>query len=128
MDSSMITTRIAIITATIVVALATTPALSQDTRVLRYGNTSGWSYDNRGDDRDSPTNGFFPGNYASDPSHAWAGAAGPLEINPRRSPAPYPSRVIFGAAGDQASCSRRHRSYDPASGTFRGRDGVRHRC
>lgn len=27
-----------------------------------------------------------------------------------------------------AYCSRRYRSYDPASGTFLGNDGLRHRC
>ena len=37
------------------------------------------------------------------------------------SPSPY--------AGDAvAYCSRRYRSYDPASGTFLGYDGVRHPC
>jgi hypothetical protein len=29
---------------------------------------------------------------------------------------------------DQSSCAQRYRSYDPASGTFMGRDGVRHSC
>ncbi len=29
---------------------------------------------------------------------------------------------------DGASCAGRYRSYDPASGTFRGHDGRRHAC
>jgi BA14K-like protein len=29
---------------------------------------------------------------------------------------------------DASSCAQRYRSYDPASGTFLGRDGVRHSC
>jgi hypothetical protein len=29
---------------------------------------------------------------------------------------------------DTSSCAQRYRSYDPASGTFLGRDGVRHSC
>jgi hypothetical protein len=40
---------------------------------------------------------------------------------------------VYGAqapvAGDAvAYCSQRYRSYDPASGTFLGYDGVRHPC
>jgi BA14K-like protein len=29
---------------------------------------------------------------------------------------------------DASSCAQRYRSYDPASGTFLGRDGIRHSC
>ena len=35
-----------------------------------------WYYDGRDDDRDFPTNGFFPGDFAADPAHAAIGAAG----------------------------------------------------
>jgi len=124
----MITTRLTLLTASALALLSASQAAAQDTPVLRHGNTSGWSYDNRSDDRDAPSNGVFPGNYAADPSHAWAGAAGPLELNPRRSPAPYPSQVILRLDGDRVSCSRHHRSQESASGIFRGKDGVRHRC
>jgi hypothetical protein len=42
--------------------------------------------------------------------------------------APGPGYVA-GPAGDAvAYCSRRYRSYDPASGTFLGYDGLRHPC
>jgi BA14K-like protein len=110
--------------------LGATAAQAQDlgVRPLRYGNTSGWSYDNRDDDRDMPTNGFYPGNFTSDPSTAWLGAAGVLAGNSYRSPLPYPSQVVIGASPTQNGCARRYRSYDPASGTYVGKDGLRHRC
>jgi len=119
--------KIAKAAAAILVCLAATPALAGDYRVLRYGNTSGWYYDGRDDDRDFPTNGFFPGNFAADPSSAWIGAAGLFGSNPWRSAAPYPSQII-GSAPDPSYCARRSRSYDPPSGTYVGREGVRHPC
>jgi hypothetical protein len=129
-SANMITLRHAMAAATVfaclLVSLAATPALAGDYRVLRYGNTSGWYYDGRDDDRDFPTNGFFPGNFAADPSSAWIGAAGLFGSNPWRSATPYPSQVVIGSA--QSYCSRRYRSYDPVSGTFVGRDGLRHPC
>ena len=97
-------------------------------RPLRYGNTSSWSFDARNDDRDFPTNGFFPGNFAANPAYASVGAAGFLESNPYRSALPYPSQVYFRPTPDRTICAHRYRSYDPASGTYRGHDGLRHRC
>jgi BA14K-like protein len=110
--------------------LDATGARAQDlgVRPLRYGNTSGWSYDNRDDDRDVPTNGFFPGNFTADPSTAWLGAVGVLAGNSYRSPLPYPSQVVIGPSPYQNGCAQRYRSYDPTSGTYLGRDGLRHRC
>jgi len=110
--------------------LAATAVRAQDlgVRPLRYGNTSGWYYDNRDDDRDVPTNGFFPGNFTADPSTAWLGAAGVVGGNSYRSPLPYPSQVVIGPAPSQNGCAQRHRSYDPASGSYLGKDGRRHRC
>jgi hypothetical protein len=107
--------------------LGATAAEAQDLglRPLRYGNTSPWSYDNRDDHRDYPTNGFFPGNFTADPSTAWLGIAGALAGNSERSLYPYPSQVVIGAP--VAACVRL-RSYDPGSGTYLGRDGLRHRC
>jgi BA14K-like protein len=103
------------------------PAQAQDLglRPLRYGNTSPWSYDNRDDHRDYPTNGLFPGNFTADPSTAWLGIAGALAGNSERSAYPYPSQVVIGAP--VPACVRL-RSYDPTSGTYLGRDGLRHRC
>jgi BA14K-like protein len=118
-----------VMAAALLMSLAATPAWTQQYRILRYGNTSGWYYDGRDDDRDFPTNGFFPGNFAADPSIAWIGAAGLFGSNPWRSATPYPSQVVIGSAPrDPAYCGRRFRSYDPASGTFVGRDRLRHPC
>jgi len=109
---------------------ATSAALAQDygNRPLRYGNTSGWYFDGRDDGRDFPTNGSFPGNFAADPLSAAIGAAGLFGSTPWHSAWPYPSQVVFGAARDRAYCARRYRSFDPASGTYIGKDGVRHPC
>jgi len=41
-------------------------------------------------------------------------------------PGYYPAPAYGGDA--TAYCARRYRSYDPASGTFLGNDGVRHPC
>ena len=113
----------------VVIVLGATAASAQDLglRPLRYGNTSPWSYDNRDDPRDYPTNGFFPGNYTADPSTAWLGISGALAGNSYRSPYPYPSQVVIGPAPYQPACVRL-RTYDPTSGTYLGRDGLRHRC
>ena len=94
-------------------------------RPLRYGNTSGWLYDNRDDDRDFTSNGFFPGNFSADPPSAWFGAAGAFAGNSYRSPAPYPSQVVVGQPASQGACVRSDHSGDR---TFVGRDGLRHRC
>jgi hypothetical protein len=128
--AAMIRSAILLATASIFASVASASAVAQDyaARPLRYGTTSGWSFDARNDDRDFPTNGVFPGNFAANPPSASIGAAGFLESNPWRSAQPYPSQVVIGPAPYQAFCAQRHRSYDPASGTFLGRDGLRHRC
>lgn len=44
---------------------------------------------------------------------------------------PYGSRGAYASMDARASasyCAQRYRSWDPASGTFLGRDGNRHRC
>src|SRR5579883_133848 len=98
-------------------------------RPLRYGVTSPWwTFDARNDDRDVPTNGMFPGNFAANPPVASVGSAGWLESNPYRSPQPYPSQVYFGPASDTSVCARHYRSYDAASHSYLGKDGVRHAC
>jgi hypothetical protein len=114
--------------AAILATMLAVSAHAQSGVVLRYGNTSPWSFDGRDDDRDFRSNGSFPGNFATGPSTAWIGAAGLLGSNPQRSVAPYPSQVVFGPSQHPASCARRYRSYDAVSGTYVGRDGPRHRC
>ncbi|HLZ05507.1 MAG TPA: BA14K family protein [Bradyrhizobium sp.] len=125
----MTTWRKTMAAAGIVTVLTTGMAQAQDLglRPLRYGNTSGWYYDNRDDNRDYPTNGFFPGNFTDDPSTAWLGIAGLRAGNSYRSPLPYPSQVVIGPPPARPACLRA-RSYDPASGSYRSRDGLRHRC
>jgi len=125
----MISMRHAIAAAGFVMAFAVSNAQAQDLGLLplRYGYTSPWSYDNRDDHRDYPTNGFFPGNFSADPSTSWLGISGAVAGNSERSVLPYPSQVVIGATPYPPSCLR-YRSYDPSSGTYLGRDGVRHRC
>lgn len=122
--------RFAILLASVLASVGATSAPAQDygPRQLRYGYTSGWSFDARNDDRDVPTNGVFPGNFAANPPSASIGAAGFLESNPWRSAQPYPSQVVIGSASYRAACAQRYRSYDPASSTHLGRDGLHHRC
>ena len=130
-DAAMIKSRILnSALAVLACAVATTAASAQDYggRPVRFGNTSAWSFDGRDDGRDFPTNGFFPGNFAADPPGAAIGAAGLFGSTPWHSALPYPSQVVFGPPGYQTYCARRYRSYDPASGTFVGVDGARHRC
>jgi hypothetical protein len=80
------------------VATSIAPGSATDFKhgVMRYGWTSGWLYDHRNDNRDFPTNGVFPGNFAAQPNVAWIGAAGFLESAPQHSASPYPSQVMFG--------------------------------
>ncbi|MEN3286087.1 MAG: hypothetical protein V7634_387, partial [Bradyrhizobium sp.] len=39
-----------------------------------------------------------------------------------------PVAVVGGVGGDASYCAQRYRSYDPASGTYLGYDGLRHPC
>src|SRR5260370_6105647 len=56
-------------------------------------------------------------------------APGPVYAAPPVYGAPPAPGYVAGPGGDAvAYCSQRYRSYDPASGTFLGYDGVRHPC
>jgi hypothetical protein len=129
-DAAMTRLKMLLTAVTALTCAVATTAFAQDYagRPLRYGYTSGWYFDGRDDNRDFPTNGSFPGNFAADPPSAWIGAAGLFGSTPWHSPRPYPSQVVFGPGRDQAYCAQRYRSYDPVSGTYLGHDGVRHRC
>jgi hypothetical protein len=87
-----------------------------------------WYFDGRDDNRDFPTNGFFPGDFAANPFGAAIGAAGIFGSTPARDSNSYPSQAIVGSQHDLTYCVRRYRSYDRVSGTFLGKDGARHRC
>jgi hypothetical protein len=87
--------------------VAGTPVSAQifGERPMRYGITSNFfNYDNRDDQRDFPTNGTFPGNFATSPFFASVGAAGWLGFNPQHSAAPYPSRSYFVVEGARLAC------------------------
>ena len=76
-------------------------------RPQRYGNTASFFfYDNRDDQRDFPTNGVFPGNFAADPFFAGVGAGGWLESNPQHSAAPYPSQSYSVDVRGHVTCPR----------------------
>jgi BA14K-like protein len=106
------------ITVAVLASLSALPSFAQVSPVA-------WYYDGRDDVRDFPTNGFFPGDFAADPVSAAIGAAGIFGSTPYRT---SPSQFIDGSPSDRSDCARRYRSYHPASGTFIGYDGARHRC
>jgi hypothetical protein len=86
---------------------ASMPASAQvyGERPQRYGNTASFFfYDNRDDQRDFPTNGVFPGNFAADPWFAGVGAAGWLGSNPQHQPMPYPSQSYSVNVRGHVSC------------------------
>jgi hypothetical protein len=89
----------AMLLAAFAVTVASTPVQAQVVYRAgheRYnnGNTASFFfYDNRDDQRDFPTNGAFPGNFARDPFFAGVGAAGWLGSNPQHQLPPYPSRT-----------------------------------
>ena len=98
---------------------ASTPASAQvyGERPERYGNTASFFfYDNRDDQRDFPTNGVFPGNFASDRFFAGVGAAGWLGGSPQHQAAPYPSQPYFVAEGDRLICPPGYRVEAAAPG------------
>ncbi|OIQ73422.1 hypothetical protein GALL_449450 [mine drainage metagenome] len=104
--------RLLVAALTAFLSMAAASAQNYGERPIRYGNTSGHFFDGRGDHRDFPTDGFFPGNFAADPVYAAiGGAAGFLESNPQRSAAPYPSQTYFGFARDRTDCGS-HRFHD----------------
>lgn len=90
----------------------------------RTPSYTAWYYDGRDDPRDFPTNGFFPGDFAANPSSAAISATGIFGFTPYRTAAQPVGESQF----DRTGCARRHRSYDAASGSFIGYDGARHRC
>jgi hypothetical protein len=126
--------RILVAAASILASSSPIPVFAQDG--VGTGTSTGvsafrriiWYFDGRDDTRDFPTNGFFPGDFAANPAGAAIGAAGIFGSNPQRPIDYYPAPIVGGSQRDQAYCIRRYRSYDPASGTFVGRDHVRHPC
>jgi hypothetical protein len=96
---------------------ASVPAAAQvyGERPQRYGNTASFfNYDNRDDQRDFPTNGVFPGNFAADPFFASVGAAGWLGSNPQHQAMPYPSQTYYVDVRGRVFCQ----PYRTADGTL----------
>jgi hypothetical protein len=63
---------------------------------------------------------WAPGYYDYDPGYAYS----PYGYNY----GPAPSMAVAPGGGNVAYCESRFRSYDPASGTYLGFDGMRHPC
>ncbi len=104
-----------------------------------YGWGPGYAY--------APTYAYGP-SYAYAPGYAWGGSHwgwggrtyGPgYAYSPNYGPvySPSPSYAYAGGpayasettvTSDSSYCASRYRSYDPASGTFLGFDGLRHPC
>jgi hypothetical protein len=76
-----------------------------------------WYFDGRDDGRDSPNNGFFPGDFAANPATAAIGAAGLIGFTPSG-----------GSQFGPIYCTRRYRSHSPMPGYFQGYDGTWYRC
>jgi hypothetical protein len=95
----------AILLGALVASIASASAQVYGERPQRYGNTASFFfYDNRNDQRDFPTNGVFPGNFAADPLFAGVGAAGWLESNSQHSATPYPSQSYSVGVRGYAAC------------------------
>lgn len=111
--------KLAMVLAALSVVAAGAPAAAQiyGDRPMRYGITSNFfNYDNRDDQRDFPTNGVFPGNFAASPFFASVGAAGWLGSNPQHQAAPYPSQSYFVVDGGRIACPPRGHAEVVAAG------------
>jgi hypothetical protein len=97
--------RIPIVIVALLAASGLAPLSAQDAGVSKAqasrppipigASRSIWYFDGRDDDRDFPTNGFFPGDFAANPSGAAIGAAGIFGSNPAHAANGYPG--ILGA-------------------------------
>jgi hypothetical protein len=71
-------------------------------------------------------NGFWPGDVAAGVVGGAIGTAGAVAGGPFRG---YRNDSSYANMDESSSyCAQRYRSYDPASGTYLGRDGRRHTC
>jgi hypothetical protein len=68
--------------------------------------------------------GFWPGDVAAGVVGGAVGTAGAIASAPFRGF----NNGYASMDGNVSYCAQRYRSYDPASGTFLGRDGRRHPC
>jgi hypothetical protein len=120
MDRDMPRLRRLIAVAALAVSASAAPALAQSAHqpfLQRDVPPSAWYYDGSDDDRDFQNNGFFPGDFAANPPHAWLGAAGIFGFTPSG-----------GSHFGPIYCTRRYRSHNREPGYFQGDDGAWHRC
>jgi hypothetical protein len=99
-------------------ALAITKATGTDVEKV-WGRGFGWGFGA----------GFLGGAIVGGALAAPYYYRGPYYYGPYYPPAAYgPGYYPAPGYGGDASCASRYRSYDPATGTFLGYDGVRHPC
>ncbi len=99
----------------------TIPTPADYQRRTAYQNNNGY-WDNGWNNN----NGFWPGDVAAGVVGGAVGTAGAIATAPFRGTRNDNSYAYM---DDNASyCAQRYRSYDPASGTYLGRDGRRHVC
>ena len=96
-------------------ALAITKATDSSVEAVRWGHRFGWGL-GAGLLGGAIVGGALAAPYYGEPYYYPPAAYGPGYY-----PAP-------GIGGDASYCASRYRSYDPATGTYLGYDGVRHPC
>ena len=79
---------------------------------LAAGSALGYGYGGYYDNGYYADNGYYGDNYAYNDGAYDTGDSG----------------YVVSSNADGASCAQRYRSYDPASGTYLGYDGLRHPC
>jgi len=103
-------------------ALAIRNAAGTDIETVRWGRGFGWGV-GAGLLGGAIIGGALAAPYYYGPGYYGPGYYPPAAYGPGYYPAPG-----YGGGDAAAYCARRYRSYDPASGTFLGNDGVRHSC
>jgi hypothetical protein len=103
-------------------ALAIQKAAGTDVEAVRWGRGFGWGF-GAGFLGGAIVGGALASPYYYGGPYYYYGAPyyPPAAYGPDYYPAP-------GYGGNAAYCASRYRSYDPATGTFLGYDGVRHPC
>jgi BA14K-like protein len=79
----------------------------------------GYGYDRGYHGYEQGYDGGYEQGYVEAPGYGYGQGYGPGRGN---------RQGYVAAASDPAYCQQRHRSYDPASGTYLGYDGLRHPC
>jgi len=96
-------------------SLAITKATDSNVEAVRWGRRFGWGLGA------GLLGGAIVGGALAAPYYGQPYYYPPAAYGPGYYPAP-------GIEGDASYCAGRYRSYDPATGTYLGYDGVRHPC